>query len=171
MIIIKKLLDFKKMFDESRIDKEAMALPPVEEYVQELREQFASEKRALELRRGQKKQAVTPYQQVCELYRQHPAMDFDDDQDLHMQFGYTFSSPDCIAMIRPVRQDWPAERLACILDVEPLASADCWFVWLLCGSLKEAVKHLPCMLPWVGFAQRGEPARFIELEKALAKIG
>lgn len=80
------------------------------------------------------------------------------------------ATPEFFAMIRPVRQDWEPQYLADLSCTQEAETADCWFVWLLCGSLKEAVKHLPYPLKWVGFSQRGQPARFIELEKALAKI-
>lgn len=114
---------------------------------------------------------MTPYEQTCALYRPSN-LDFQEDLDYHSEYGgYVFLSPQVNAMVRPVRKDWTPERIADARQVEPLETADCWFVWLLCGSLKEAVKHLPYRLPWVGFAQRGQPARFIELEKALAKIG
>lgn len=115
---------------------------------------------------------MTPFEQAIQLYAERPDMCLSADFKAHMAMGgYVYAGPDAVAAMRPIRRDWEPSHIADIKRVEPLATADCWFVWLLCGSLKEAVKHLPCVLPWVGFAQRGQPARFIELEKALAKIG
>ena len=73
-------------------------------------------------------------------------------------------------MARPICKDWPAHMIATPELTAKRESADCWFIWLLCGSLKEAVKHIPYPLPWFGFSQRGEPARFVESEKVLAKL-
>ena len=114
---------------------------------------------------------MTPYEQAKDLYSTRPDMSLEWDMKLHAAHGYVFAGPEFFAMLRPVRKSWEPDSLANIRTVEPLQTADCWFVWLLCGSLKEAVKHLPYALPWVGFSQRGQPARFIELEKALAKLG
>lgn len=114
---------------------------------------------------------MTPFEQAEALYAGRPDMDFAQDLKDHMRYGYVLANPNCIAMIRPVVKDWiPSVIRLPWVSAYP-ETADCWFVWLLCGSLKEAVKHLPYRLPWVGFAQRGGPARFIDLEKALAKIG
>jgi hypothetical protein len=115
---------------------------------------------------------MTPYEQAIQLYAAHPEMCLAADIKAHMaEGGCLYASPDVVAAMRPVRRDWEPSRFADITQVEPLATADAWFVWLLCGSLKEAAKHMPCVLPWVGFAQRGQPARFIELEKALNLVG
>ena len=113
----------------------------------------------------------TPYEQAKELYATRPDMSLEWDMKLHAAHGYVFAGPKFFAMIRPVMKSWGPHSLADIRQTELLETADCWFVWLLCGSLKEAAWHLPCPLPWVGFSQRGQPARFIELEKALAKLG
>jgi hypothetical protein len=114
----------------------------------------------------------TPVHQAYDLYAAHPDMDFNEDFSNHVaRGGYVIMTPQVCVMARPIRRNWTSARIADTGQVEPRETADCWFVWLLCGSLKEAVKHLPYALPWVGFSQRGQPARFIELEKALAKIG
>lgn len=113
----------------------------------------------------------TPFHQGLELYQQHPEMEFLRDLASHAAGGHIFITPHVFAMIRPVVKGWEPWMLANPEGyVARDEAADCWFVWLLCGSLKEAVKHLPYHLPWFGFSQRGQPARFIEAEKVLAKI-
>jgi hypothetical protein len=114
---------------------------------------------------------MTPYEQAKALYSTRPDMRLEWDMEMHAANGYVFAGPEFFALIRPVNKSWKPDSLANIRTTAPQEHADCWFVWLLCGSLKEAVKHLPYALPWVGFSQRGQPARFIELEKALAKLG
>lgn len=114
----------------------------------------------------------TPFEQAIKLYAEHPDMRFSDDLALHLSSGgYVVAGPEFIAMIRPVMKDWQPDMLAHISIIAPADDADCWFVWLLCGSLSEAARHLPYRLPWFGFSQRGQPARFVEAEKVLAKIG
>jgi hypothetical protein len=114
---------------------------------------------------------MTPFEQLIAIYTKHPKMCFVDDLALHMAHnGHIVAGTDFVAMIRPVGKDWPREWLADITKTLPPDLADCWFIWLLCGSLKEAVKHIPYPLPWFGFSQRGESARFVDAEKVLAKI-
>lgn len=116
-------------------------------------------------------EGITPLQQALDLYAAHPEMNMMDDLTSHIAFGgHVFATPSCIAMVRPVRKDWEPKYLADLSCIQEAETADCWFIWLLCGDLKEAVKHLPYHLPWFGFSQRGQPARFIEAEKVLAKL-
>lgn len=113
----------------------------------------------------------TPYDQAMELYAAHPRMSFGRDINQHIAWGgHVVCTPEFIALARPVNKNWEPDRLANIMVTAPTETADCWFIWLLCGDLKEAVKHLPYPLPWFGFSQRGQPARFIEAEKVLAKL-
>ena len=120
---------------------------------------------------NQPEKPKTPREQAIELYRPSN-LSFQDDVDDHMACGgYIILTPEVYILARPVRHDWPADKIANAAISEPKETADCWFIWLLCGSLREAVKHLPYRLPWFGFAQRGGPARFLPAEKVLAKIG
>lgn len=112
---------------------------------------------------------MTPYEAAEALYAGRLDMDFGADLMAHAYAGHVIARPDLIVMARAVRKDWQVERFACIYQTAK-EQADCWFIWLLCGSLREAVKHLPYPLPWFGFCQRGGPPRFIEAEKVLAKL-
>jgi hypothetical protein len=118
---------------------------------------------------------MTPIEQVRKLYRLHPGMSFDQDLAAHFERGYVVSTPQAFGMARPVRRDWEPGRLNDPWDVEPLDSADCWFLWVLAGDLSVAARWLPQALPWLGFARRGKAARFAEasnlLNKALAIPG
>lgn len=101
-------------------------------------------------------------------------MDFEADLEAHFRRGYVVTTPQAFAMARPVRRDWTPERLRNASEVEPLETADCWFIWALAGDLSVAARWLPCELPWLGFARRGKAAKFVEasrlLNKALAKL-
>lgn len=115
---------------------------------------------------------MTPIEQVRRLYRLNPGMKFDNDLRAHFERGYVISTPQAFGMARPVRQDWTPERLRNPFEVEPLETADCWFLWALAGDLSVAARWLPCELPWLGFARRRKAARFVKasslLKKALA---
>ena len=112
---------------------------------------------------------MTPIDHIAALYRGRPDMSFDDDLAAHFLRGYVISTPEAFAMGRPVRREWTPEKLADPLHVEPLESADCWFIWALAGDLRAAVRWLPRELTWFGFSQRGGPARFLKAKKVLAK--
>jgi len=118
---------------------------------------------------------MNPIEQVRRLYRLHPGMIFDQDLAAHFERGYVVSTPQAFVMARPVRRDWKPGRLNDPWDVEPLESADCWFLWVLAGDLSVAARWLPQALPWLGFARRGKAARFAKasnlLNKALAIPG
>jgi hypothetical protein len=115
---------------------------------------------------------MTPIEHVRRLYRLHPGMSFDDDLKAHFERGYVVATPQAFAMARPVRRDWTPGRISNPWDVEPLETADCWFMWLLAGDLSVAARWLPCDLSWLGFARRSKAARFVKasslLNKALA---
>lgn len=115
---------------------------------------------------------MTPIEQVRRLYRLHPGMSFEQNLAAHFERGYVVSTPQAFGMARPVRRDWEPGRLNDPWDVEPLESADCWFLWVLAGDLSVAARWLPQALPWLGFARRGKAARFAKasnlLNKALA---
>lgn len=113
---------------------------------------------------------MTPFDSTVHLYGSRPDMNLWDDIYLHRKHGYVIMTPEVHIMARPVCKDWDTHlfrRIYCVADEE---KADCWFIWLLAGSLKAAVKHLPYSLPWFGFSQRGQPPRFMEAEKVLARI-
>lgn len=112
---------------------------------------------------------MTPIDQVRRLYRMHPGMSFDDDLKAHFERGYIVSTPQAFGMARTVRKDWTTGRLNNPWDVEPLESADCWFLWVLAGDLAVAAHWLPCELPWLGFARRGKAARFVKASSLLKK--
>lgn len=112
----------------------------------------------------------TPHELALELYRKDPGMSFADDLAAHFARGYVVATPKAFAMARPVRRDWTADRIANPWAVEPLESADCWFIWLLTGDLQAAARWLPCRLPWIGFARRGGKAKFVAAERLLKKV-
>ena len=101
-------------------------------------------------------------------------MSFEADLEAHFRHGYVVTTPQAFAMARPVCRDWRPVELCDPFKVEPLETADCWFIWCLAGDLSVAARWLPCELPWLGFARRGKAVKFVEaprlLNKALAKL-
>ena len=80
--------------------------------------------------------AMTPFDQVLHLYEESPTMDFEADLEAHFRHGCVVTTPQVFAMARPVRRDWTPERLRNPFEVEPLETADCWFIWCLAGDLR-----------------------------------
>jgi hypothetical protein len=117
-------------------------------------------------------ETVTPYAQALALY-QGDTRRFTDELEQHFLFGYVVATPDAFAMARPVLSTWEPSRIADIAEVEPLMTADAWYIWLLAGKLSVAVRWLPVELPLIGTARRGSPARFVAWEqfKRLAGSG
>jgi len=108
---------------------------------------------------------MTPFDHILKLYEDHPTVNFEADLEAHFQRGYLVSTPEAFAMVRPVRKDWTPESLRNPFHVEPLATADCWFIWALAGDFKVAARWLPCLLPWIGYARRGKPPVFRETSR------
>ena len=112
---------------------------------------------------------MTPFEQALKLYG-YGTTDFEHDLAAHIVSGYVVCTPEAIAFARPVRRDWTPDRFRDISDVEPLESADCWFIWLLCGKLEVAARWLPCPLPWLGFARRGKAVKFVDSGRIAGKL-
>lgn len=112
---------------------------------------------------------MTPYELALQLYESRPDMSFSDDLAAHMRRGYVICTPEAFGMARPVRRDWAAERLANPLEVESLATADTWFMWLLAGDLATASQWLPCEMEWLAFARRDGGVKFVKSERLLQK--
>jgi hypothetical protein len=109
-------------------------------------------------------ETVTPYAQALALYRGDTRR-FTDELEQHFLFGYVVATPDAFAMARPVLSTWEPSRIADITEVEPLETADAWYIWLLAGKLSVAARWLPVELPLIGLAQRGSAARFVAWER------
>lgn len=106
----------------------------------------------------------TPYAQALALY-QGDTRRFTDELEQHFLFGYVVATPDAFAMARPVLSTWEPSRIADITEVEPLETADAWYIWLMAGKLAVAARWLPVELPLIGLAQRGSAARFVAWDK------
>lgn len=107
---------------------------------------------------------MTPYQQALALYKGDTRR-FTDELEQHFLFGYVVATPEAFAMARPICSDWTAGEIRDIQRVEPLETADTWFIWLLAGKLDVAVRWLPQPLPFIGFARRGSLCRFVAWER------
>lgn len=109
---------------------------------------------------------TTPYAQALALY-QGDTRRFTDELEQHFLFGYVVATPDAFAMARPVLSTWEPSRIADITEVEPLETADAWFIWLLAGKLAVAVRWLPVELPLIGFSRRGKAGKFVASRRLL----
>ena len=107
---------------------------------------------------------VTPYAQALALYK-GDSNRFLDELEQHFAHGYVVATPEAFAMARPVLSTWEPSRIADIAKVEPLETADAWYIWLLAGKLSVAARWLPVELPLIGLAQRGSAARFVAWER------
>lgn len=99
---------------------------------------------------------MTPYEQARNLYQREPcARTFGEDLNLHLRFGYVFSTPRCFLMGRAVDHMAPGE-----LIVNPafndFAVKDCWHVYLYVGKLRDIFKFTPYVLPWYSFERENK---------------
>lgn len=90
-----------------------------------------------------------------QLYADHSDAGFADDLMLHMQHGYVRVTPTVLAMARPVSSKWSNEEMSDISKVDE--DGDCWFIWVLVGSLGDALEMLPSEKKWLAFARGGQP--------------
>ena len=97
------------------------------------------------------------------MYASEPcARTLEADLILHARFGYVVSTPTALAMGRPVWRHWPYSRLADPSQVDP--AGDCWWIWLLAGNAREALRWIPEQREWIGYERLNQP-RFFKLSK------
>lgn len=66
---------------------------------------------------------------------------------------------------RPVRRDWELERIVQTTDTPN--NPDAWYVHLLVGSPKSALRQMPFLLPYIGFARGDARMRWYETQRFL----
>lgn len=113
---------------------------------------------------GRLEEPLTPYERARRVYETEAcARSFEEDVFLHLQHGYVIARPDAFAMARPVWKHWSYRELASPWIVAP--EGDCWWIWLLAGDMREAMKWLPdAHRPWVGYERVNVP-RFVRRER------
>lgn len=108
---------------------------------------------------------MTPYELAMQVYASEPcARTLEEDLALHARFGYVVSTPTAFAMGRLVWRDWPYAKLADPSQVAP--DGDCWWIWLLAGDAREALKWLPFEKKWFAFERSNSP-RFMDATRFL----
>jgi hypothetical protein len=106
---------------------------------------------------------MTPIDQARAVYSQEwCARTFDEDLALHLSGGYVFSTPTMFLMGRPVRSDAPPDEI--VNPAVSFSGPDAWLVYLLAGSLREALEFIPYPLPFVGW-ERANILRFHAMDR------
>jgi hypothetical protein len=81
--------------------------------------------------------------------------------------GQVHITPELFVLARPVRREWPDER---ICDPQEVATEpDCWHVWLLAGDIAAALRLLPYPLPFMSW-HRGDRFRVYRIEDVLRRF-
>ncbi len=105
-----------------------------------------------------------------EIYAKHGGgRDCAVDIGLHLQHGFVFSTPEVLAMGRPVTRYGHREHLADPSHVYPKGMQNCWLVWMWIGPAQDVLRYLPYRLRWICWARRGKPLKFYELDKVAQK--
>lgn len=109
-----------------------------------------------------------PYLVAASVYQNEPCQrTFEEDLELHLMFGYVFSSPTMFMMGRAVEKDAPREKI-----VDPafkFTNPDTWLIYLAAGDLMEFFSREPYPLPWVGW-ERDNKLRFYRMEAVKQRI-
>lgn len=105
---------------------------------------------------------MTPYQQAQALYMRFPELvagrTLQDDIALHVTHGFVWSSPTAIILAKLTHSSYNPEQVARYW-LKP-AQADCWFVYLAAGDLREFFRVAPLKLPFACFYRRGKFRRY-----------
>jgi hypothetical protein len=114
---------------------------------------------------------VNAFAKALLVYSAEPcARTFDADLHAHLLHGgFVLCRPDVFLMARPVART--AERAAIVnpFVVFPRAQCDCWHVYLVAGSVGEALRFMPHPLEWVSW-ERENVLRFYRLESIRRRI-
>ena len=106
---------------------------------------------------------MSPYEEAKAVYsREFCPRTFQEDLELHLQYGYVFSTDTEFIMARPVLKG--ADPSLVVNPGFAFNSADCWFVYLFAGHPSSIIQYMPYPLPWIGF-ERKNVLRFWPLEK------
>lgn len=105
----------------------------------------------------------TPLELALAVYETEPcARSFGEDLWHHLERGYVVSTPEALALARPVWRDWPLDRLRRPWESDP--AGDCWWIWLLAGRMDVAMQWLPEPKKWLAY-ERGNSPRFFHHER------
>lgn len=112
---------------------------------------------------------MTPVERAMAIYGEEPCRrTFDEDLQLHLMYGYVFSTPTMFMMGRPVDRYDPPEYIV-TPDRRPLWGPNAWLIYLAAGDLGEFFRYCPYPLPWVGW-ERKNKLRFYDFKRAKRKV-
>lgn len=111
---------------------------------------------------------ISPYDEAALVYQREPcARSFEEDLDLHLRFGYVFSTPHAFIMGRAVsRAGDPSDIVNPAFQFD---APDTWWIYLAAGDLREFFLREPYPLPWVGWEIRNKP-RFYSMDRVKERI-
>jgi hypothetical protein len=100
---------------------------------------------------------MTPIEKAVAWYEElKNPVPFEEILFAHCALGRVVEMQDVFIMARPVRHDWPDDRMCDPWDVATPHEADCWHVYLAAGDWLRAVAFAPYALPWVSWHRRGQ---------------
>jgi hypothetical protein len=112
---------------------------------------------------------VTPYERAEKWYAQElPERSLAVDVFHHIHHGNVLVTATTLALVRGVPRGADEDEIsdpACWWEEQ---ETDCWFCWLLVGSLRETLSHLPYRKPWVAYGRKGS-LRFWSLAALMAR--
>ena len=102
---------------------------------------------------------MTPYCRAFALWHSFgaPAMSWNEMLTWFFHHGAVISLPDRFLLARRIRHDAPvSDHLSLASPLHSAEAADCWNIWLACGSLRSILATAALdPLPWVSFVRRG----------------
>lgn len=101
---------------------------------------------------------ISPYERARKVYEQEDCRrSFSEDLELHLRYGYVYSTPNSFIMGRAVDRYADSE---CIVDPSVVFDhPNAWLVYLAAGDMSEFFLRQPFFLPWVGW-ERENKLRF-----------
>lgn len=99
-------------------------------------------------------------------------------EEIHLDCGFVFSTPDFFVMGRPVRKYAPLEQILDVTHHFDPATCDTWYVFQMAGDIRKVWSILPQELPWVCWHREGdlepdgtERLRFYETRRVMRLSG
>lgn len=113
----------------------------------------------------------TPIWAMIEVYKNQPCeRTFQEDLELHLLFGYVFSTPTYFIMGRAVCSEAPFEEIC-----NPLYSfnphyCDTWHIFGMAGDTTKVYEIMPYPLPYISFQGKNNKLRKYSFEYLKQKL-
>ncbi len=119
--------------------------------------------------------ARTPYEEVVADWlarpRERPLAWYEEQ---HKRRGFVFATPAFYVLCRPVRKYAPIEQILDVEHVFDFEQCDTWYVFLMAGDIKQALRMMPWELPWMAWSRDNDPTaelRFYETRRVMRFAG